>query len=94
MWRAHAWPLWDVIVEWSRGAGSRLNSLRRCPDGLEFTPVGDEKDRVQEIKVIIQKTKIMSSRYITSWQIDGETVETLANTLATSCEELTYLKRP
>lgn len=48
VWSAHAWPLWDVIVEWSRGAGSRLNSLRRCPDGLEFTPVGDEEDRVQE----------------------------------------------
>ena len=32
----------------------------------EFKTVG--------LKVIIQKTKIMSSRYITSWQIDGETV--------------------
>ena len=48
VWSAHAWPLWDVIVEWSRGAGSRLNSLQHCPDGLEFTPVGDQKDRVQE----------------------------------------------
>lgn len=48
VWSAHAWPLWDVFVEWSRGAGSRLNSLRCCPDGLEFTPVGDEEDRVQE----------------------------------------------
>ena len=48
VWNAHAWPLWDTIVEGSCRAGSRLNSLRRCPDGLEFTPVGDEEDRVQE----------------------------------------------
>ena len=29
------------------------------------------------LKVNIQKTKIMASRPITSWQIDGETMETL-----------------
>ena len=28
---------------------------------------------------IIQKTKIMASSPITSWQIDGETVETVSN---------------
>ena len=30
------------------------------------------------LKLIIQKTKIMASGPITSWQIDGETVETVA----------------
>ena len=30
-------------------------------------------------KLIIQKTKIMASDPITSWQIDGETVETVAD---------------
>ena len=30
------------------------------------------------LKLNIQKTKIMASGPITSWQIDGETVETLA----------------
>ena len=30
-------------------------------------------------KLNIQKTKIMASSPITSWQIDGETVETVAN---------------
>ena len=30
-------------------------------------------------KLNIQKTKIMASRPITSWQIDGETVETVAD---------------
>ena len=31
------------------------------------------------LKLNIQKTKIMASGPITSWQIDGETAETVAN---------------
>ena len=31
------------------------------------------------LKLIIQKTKIMASGPITSWEIDGETVETVAD---------------
>ena len=31
------------------------------------------------LKLNIQKTKIMASGHITSWQIDGETVETMAD---------------
>ena len=31
------------------------------------------------LKLNIQKTKIMASGSITSWQIDGETVETMAD---------------
>ena len=31
------------------------------------------------LKLNIQKTKIMASDSITSWQIDGETVETVAD---------------
>ena len=31
------------------------------------------------MRLNIQKTKIMASSSITSWQIDGETVETVAN---------------
>ena len=31
------------------------------------------------LKLYIQKTKIMASGPITSWQIDGETVETVAD---------------
>ena len=33
------------------------------------------------LKLNIQKTKIMASSLITSWQIDGETVETVTNFL-------------
>ena len=31
------------------------------------------------LKLIIQRTKIMASGPITSWEIDGETVETLSD---------------
>ena len=33
------------------------------------------------LKLNIQKTKIMASSPITSWEIDGETVETVSETL-------------
>ena len=38
-----------------------------------------EKSEKVELKLNIQKTKIMASGPITSWQIDGETVETVAD---------------
>ena len=38
-----------------------------------------EKSEKVGIKLNIQKTKIMASGPITSWQIDGETVETLSD---------------
>ena len=40
--------------------------------------VKEESDKVG-FKLNIQKTKIMASSPITSWQIDGETVETVSN---------------
>ena len=40
--------------------------------------VKEESEKVG-LKLNIQKTKIMASSPITSWQIDGETVETVAN---------------
>ena len=40
--------------------------------------VTDESEKVG-LKLNIQKTKIMASSPITSWQIDGETVETVAD---------------
>ena len=41
--------------------------------------VKEESEKVG-LKLNVQKTKIMASGPITSWQIDGETVETVANT--------------
>ena len=40
--------------------------------------VKEESEKVG-LKLSIQKTKIMASGPITSWQIDGETVETVAD---------------
>ena len=40
--------------------------------------VKEESEKVG-LKLNIQKTKIMASDPITSWQIDGETVETMAD---------------
>ena len=40
--------------------------------------VKEESEKV-DLKLNIQKTKIMASSPIASWQIDGETVETVAD---------------
>ena len=41
------------------------------------------KDEIEKVglKLKIQKTKIMASGPITSWQLDGETVETVADSI-------------
>ena len=48
---------------------------------LLVAPTLQWKTRVKKAdsKLNIQKTKIMASSLITSWQIDGETVETVAD---------------
>ena len=67
--------------------GRNINSLRYADDTTlmeesEEKPksllmkVKQEKEKVG-LKLNIQKTKIMASGPITSWQIDGETVETV-----------------
>ena len=40
--------------------------------------VKEESEKV-DLKLNIQKTKIMASGPITSWQIDGETMETVSD---------------
>ena len=40
--------------------------------------VKEESEKV-DLKINIQKTKIMASGPITSWQIDGETTETVTD---------------
>ena len=40
--------------------------------------VKEESEKV-DLKLNIQKTKIMASSPVTSWRIDGETVETVAD---------------
>ena len=47
--------------------------------------VKDESEKVG-LKLNIQKTKIMASGPITSWKIDGETVETVADFILGGCK--------
>ena len=70
-------------------AGRDINNLRYADDttlmaqseeelkGL-LMKVKEESEKV-DLKLNIQKTKIMASGPITSWEIDGETVETVSN---------------
>ena len=70
-------------------AGRNINNLRYAGDttlmaeGEEelkslLMKVNEESKRVG-LKLNIQKTKIMASGSIASWQIDGKTVETVAD---------------
>ena len=70
-------------------AGRNINNLRYADDTSLMAEseeelkrllikVKEESERVG-LKLNIQKTKIMASDPITSWQIDGETVETVAD---------------
>ena len=70
-------------------AGRNINNLRYADDTTLMAEseeelkslllkVKEESEKVG-LKLIIQKTKIMASGLITSWQIDGETVETVAD---------------
>ena len=65
-------------------AGRNINNLRYADDTTlmpeseelkSLLKVKDESEKVG-LKLNIQKTKIMASGSITSWEIDGETVET------------------
>ena len=68
-------------------AGRNINNLRYADDTTLMAESEEElksllmKVRVKKLalNLNIQKTKIMASGPITSWQIDGETVETVAD---------------
>ena len=69
-------------------AGRNINNLRYANDTILMAESEEELKsllmKVKEesetvgLKLNIQKTKIMASGPITSWQIDGETMETVA----------------
>ena len=69
--------------------GRNINNLRYADDTTLMAEseeelksllmkVKEEREKVG-LKLNIQKTKIMASGPITSWQIDGETVETVSD---------------
>ena len=70
-------------------AGRNINNLRYADDTILMAEseeelksllmkVKEESEKV-DLKLNIQKTKIMASGPITSWEIDGETVETVSD---------------
>ena len=70
-------------------AGTNINNLRYADDTMLMAEsreelksllmkVKEESEKVG-LKLNIQKTKIMASGPISSWQIDGETVETVTD---------------
>ena len=69
-------------------AGRNMNNLRYADDTTlmaeskelkSFLVKVKEESEKAGLKLNIQKTKIMASSTITSWQINGETVETVTD---------------
>ena len=68
-------------------SGRNINNLRYADDTTLMAESEEElksllmkmkeESEIAGLKLNIQKTKIMASGPITSWQIDGETMETL-----------------
>ena len=81
MWNAGL----DEAQAWNKIAGRNINNLRYADDTMAEseeelkTLLMKVKDKSGKfgLKLNIQKTKIMASGPITSWQIDGETIETV-----------------
>ena len=84
--------MWNAELDESQAgikvAGRNINNLRYADDTTLIAESGELKSilmKVKEesenasLKVNIQKTKIMASGPIISWQIHGETVETVAD---------------
>ena len=83
--------MWNAGVDEAQAgikiAGRNINNLRYADDTTLKAETKEklkslsmkEKERSEKVglKFNIQKTKIMESGTITSWQIDGETMETV-----------------
>ena len=76
-------------MSWNQDCSGNINKLTYADDTTLMAESEEEQKnllmRVKEknekagLKLSIKNTKIMASGPITSWQIDGETVETLAD---------------
>ena len=77
-------------------AGRNINNVRYADDTTLMaeseeelkSPLGKAKEKSEKVgfKFNIKKTKIMASGPITSWQIDRETVETVADFIFLGCK--------
>ena len=79
----------DELQAGNKIAGRNINNCRYAD---EITLMAESEEKLKSLlmkvkeesekvglKINIQKTKIMASGPITSWEIDGETVETVAD---------------
>ena len=84
--------MWNAGLDESQAAikisGRNINNLRYADDTTFMAECEELKSLLMKVKeesekvglkLNIQKTKIMASGPITSWQTDGETVETVAD---------------
>ena len=82
--------MWNAGLEEAQAgikiARRNINNLRyaddatlmaECEEELKSLLMKVKESEKDGLKLNIQKTKIMASRPITSWQIDGETMETV-----------------
>ena len=55
--------------------------MAESEEELKSKPLDESEEESEKVglKLNIQKTKIMASGPITSWEIDGETVETVSD---------------
>ena len=79
-------------------AGRKINNLRYADDTTLMADSEELKSLLMKVKeesekiglkLNIQKTKIMASSPITSWQIDGETVEAVIDFILGSSRDIT-----
>ena len=81
--------MWNARLDGIKIAERNINNLRYADDTTLIAEseeelksllmkVKEESEKIS-LKLNIQKTKIMAFGPITSWEIDGETVETLAD---------------
>ena len=85
--------MWNARLEEAKAgikiAGRNINNLRYADDTMLMAESEEElksllmkakeKNEKAGLKLNIKKMKIMASGPITSWQIDGETVETVTD---------------
>ena len=82
----------NAVLDESQGgieiAGRNINNLRYADDTTHRAESEELKSLLMKVKeesekfglkLNIQKTKILASGPITSWEIDGETVETVSD---------------
>ena len=95
------WPSWwpmmvTADIKLVKIGGRNINNLRYADDTTLMAEnqevlksllmkVKEESEKAG-LKLNIQKTKIMTSSPITSWQIDGETMETVTDFIFLGCK--------